>query len=78
MFEGPTNQQRADWAEYAVNEFGKKVSLNGEPYDPVEDMMGDLLCNMMHWCRINGHDFEQMLRVARGNFEAEVEEEAGE
>jgi hypothetical protein len=38
----------------------------------------DIIADAMHWCRLNGRDFESLLNMARDHFEAETLEETGE
>jgi len=37
----------------------------------------DLLTDAMHWCRINGHDFDRLLETATKHYQTETIEETG-
>ena len=41
-----------------------------------QDEVCDLLCNVMHFCKLNSVDFGRALNSAAMHFQAEVEEEA--
>jgi hypothetical protein len=43
-----------------------------------ESVIGDILAHLMHLCRVEGYDFEDLARVAYGNFWEEVIEEREE
>jgi len=45
------NHQRAAWADAAVLTFMHETGTD------VEDVLGDLLCDLMHWAAREGHDF---------------------
>jgi len=64
----PTNEDRADWANLALDVF-RRISRCD-----TEDMLGDLLCDLMHWAEANNYDFAAALDRARGHYEAEVRE----
>lgn len=67
------NNERADWAEAALDAFAlvTRMDTAGEDY---ETILGDLLCDLMHWCDRNGVDFDVMLDVARMGYEDETTE----
>jgi hypothetical protein len=65
----PTNAERAQWAEDALDAFSDAAKMEGEDDKTV---MSDLLANLMHFARQNGIDFESALTMARTNFEHEV------
>ena len=67
--DGIDNRVRADIG-FAVLEAFNDVCAT----DP-EDRLGDMLCDLMHYCRQNGIDFENELRRGRGHFEAECAHE---
>jgi hypothetical protein len=61
-----TNTSRAKWAGAALRHF---QSITGSDH---EDALGDLLCDLMHWCDRNNYDFDLALTRAQGNYEAET------
>jgi hypothetical protein len=71
-----TNLQRAFWAEttlhdYSDNKSGPAYRL----YDPPEDVLADLLCDLMHYAEIQEIDFPRCLATGAMHYEAEKEEE---
>jgi hypothetical protein len=60
------NSDRAEWAASALRQF---QCVTGTDY---EDSLGDLLCDLMHWCDRNNFDFEAAFSRARGHYEAET------
>jgi hypothetical protein len=60
------NNDRAEWAASALRQF---QCVTGTDY---EDSLGDLLCDLMHWCDRNNFDFGLALNRARGHYEAET------
>lgn len=62
----PANLLRAAWAEMALTAFHQATGCDHE------DCLGDLLCDLMHWARFSGFDFDAALDRARLHFEAEV------
>jgi hypothetical protein len=60
------NDRRAEWAETSLRHFR---SWTGAEYD---DALGDLLCDLMHWCDRNDFDFEAVMDRARMHYEAET------
>jgi hypothetical protein len=72
----PTNDDRAAWAEEAIQAFERATGTDRE------DSVSDLLCNLMHFCNLNGLDFLAELNRGAGHYQAEVEieetEEQGE
>ena len=63
------NDQRADWAESAINLFRAKTGTDGE------DAICDLTADLMHWCDRNGQDFNTELLRGSGHYEAETRSE---
>jgi hypothetical protein len=64
------NIERAERAEYAV----QQAAYADDP----ECVVRDVLCDLMHYCRLVGPrilDFDEELRIARDHFDAEVREE---
>lgn len=78
-------ETRAKDAMEALESFARK---GGEFYledsatemdaDLTEQNMGDLLCNLAHLCDIKGIAFADVLRSAKGHYEAEVAGEGHE
>ena len=71
----PTNTDRRNRAEKAL-EFYKRKCL-GEAGAMDETTFDDLIADLMHYAKSKSDDwdFEECLRIARNNFEAEVEDE---
>lgn len=69
-----TNRDRANWALAALETFRHGVHMKGED---TETVLGDLLADLMHLCRLDGHDFDAALRAAQEHFAAEIVEEDG-
>lgn len=66
-----TNDQRAEWAAFALDEYGRRKEGRAN-YDVPEGMAADLICDLLHLIR--GHGWEEpleKLEMARTNFEAE-------
>jgi hypothetical protein len=71
----PTNEERAA----RISRIGGvlehyAVECKGDACVEVETDVSDLLADIMHFCHQDELDFEDFLRTARMNFEAEVEE----
>jgi hypothetical protein len=64
---GVTNSRRAMRAEDGC------IAWRGEdqPDDTYETNIGDMLGDLMHLCDRDGFDFDDLLRMGRGNYEAE-------
>ena len=60
------NDDRAAWAGSALAAFMRVTGTD------VEDAVGDLLADLMHWCDRNNYDFDLALERARGHYEAET------
>lgn len=69
----PSNFQRAQWAEDAVEHFGRATDMDTAGED-LETMTQDLLCNMMHLCDVEGFDFDRLLESARSCYQDELKE----
>lgn len=75
------NTDRAVFAAEAVWLFARRTGLDSTDEDALTAIQ-DLVCNLMHLCRLegimpDGQDFDDLLRMARVNFEAECDGEAG-
>ena len=82
------NNDRADAARAALDAY---IATNTTHYasEPIEDQVGDLLCDLLHLVRREGDETQEpapllgreypthLLDRARSNFEAEEEEEDG-
>jgi hypothetical protein len=64
-----TNRTRAEWAAACISVFMHQTGCD------LGDSLGDLLCDLMHWSKQNGFDFELAFERARGHFEAELLDE---
>jgi hypothetical protein len=60
------NNDRAQWAAEAIYAFQRVTGTEDQ------DALGDLLCDLMHWCDRNGCEFEAALSRARMHYEAET------
>ncbi len=72
-----TNEDRAGWAATALKAFAKETGQDksGDLEHEPAQIVGDLLCNLQHYCRANGIDFKTCLKNGTGNFKEEVAEE---
>lgn len=69
----PTNEDRADWAEDALEYYSERVGDTAEEQPTaVVDLLGDL----MHFCNRRGFNFSTLLATAEMHYDAETEEEA--
>jgi hypothetical protein len=72
VFNGPTNLDRAKWADAAIQAFRRATRTDDC------DALADLLADLMHLCDTkrgqDGWDFDAMLERARSNYVEEVEE----
>jgi hypothetical protein len=64
-----TNKQRASWAAGALMVFMQETGCD------LEDSLGDLLCDLMHWAAQNNFDFDLALSRAKGHFDEERDDE---
>ena len=63
------NQQQVGWAQAAIAAFRQQTGTD------LEDALGDLLCDLMHWSAQNNFDFQAALDRARGQYEVEIIED---
>jgi hypothetical protein len=66
------NEQRAEWAQCAIDSFQHTTGTDDE------DALSDLLCDIMHWCDVAENEspgFEAELERAKGHYEAEIIED---
>lgn len=75
----PSNETRADWAYTALEAFARETrqDLRGDLRYALDSVVGDLLCDLMHFCHQHQIDFHKCLQTGAFNFEAELEEEGG-
>lgn len=74
MFTTACNDDRADWAQSALNTFAEVTAMDTAGED-TETIIGDLLTNLMHLCKREGIDFQRKLTGAEINYDAECAEE---
>lgn len=67
----PSNTERADVADRAINAMGEAWIDQCDP----EANLTDLLADLMHWAYVRGFDFDGCLRVARGHYACEAADE---
>ncbi|WP_429236569.1 hypothetical protein [Aeromonas salmonicida] len=72
----PTNKDRAAWAETALEAFAGQVRHDGKqlrdlPPGDREDMIGDLICDLLHYADQQGFDAGLVLSDAENMFEME-------
>lgn len=69
----PTNETRA----LRIDEMMERYCwvLERRRWMRDEDDLKDMLTDLMHLCNRDGVDFDDILRTARMNYEAEIEEE---
>ena len=60
------NDDRAAWAAAALAEFQRITGTEDG------DALGDLLCDLMHWCDRNDCQFDAALSRAQTHYEAET------
>jgi hypothetical protein len=63
------NAARAEWAAAAIRHFRCTTGTDWE------DALGDLLCDLMHFCDREGFDFDKKLDGARMHYQAETTED---
>ncbi|MAG24474.1 hypothetical protein CMI47_02745 [Candidatus Pacearchaeota archaeon] len=68
----PDNLDRAEWASFAVASHSRATRAGREP---MEDQIGDLLCNLLHLAASNDMDVNKALARAEQCYRAEVREQ---
>ena len=48
------------------------MTANAHKIADLEDSLGDLLCDILHWCDRNNFDFDHALDRARGHYKEET------
>lgn len=64
------NETRAQWVEFALAEF--MTCTGQEECDGWQEVVGDFIADLMHFCKQRGIDFEVVLTNGRFHFEAEA------
>jgi len=72
----PDNQDRADWAEGALDTF-TLITFRRHAKEAIKDegdtvVIGDLLCNLMHFCQQNDIEFVDCLTAGQRHFDYEI------
>lgn len=82
-FTEPDNIDRAGWANAALDTFAalthsdpREQSVDPEDKEFLEEVAGDLICDLMHLLHQAGIDPEEVIPTARYNFNYELDEEA--
>jgi hypothetical protein len=73
--EGPSNDERASWAEAALLAFAQRTGLAKEIVGDKEDhffIISDLLADLAHWCDRNEVDLPAALIHAAEHYRAET------
>jgi len=60
------NEQRADWAAEALSTFQRATGTDNDT------LLGDFLCDLLHWCHREDQDFDAALERAREHYAAET------
>jgi hypothetical protein len=60
------NKDRSSWADASLQAF---MAITGSD---LEDALGDLLADLIHWCDRNNFDFDAELDRARRHYAAET------
>ena len=63
------NQQRAEWAEIAIQAFMNETGVD------FEDAIADLLCDIRHLCDSTNQDFLELERKAFNHYMHEIDDE---
>jgi len=67
----PTNEDRADWADTAIEAFMAETGTDRE------DALGDLLGDPMHWADREGKNYGDAIMSATSNYGEECDELSG-
>ncbi len=68
------NEERADWAAEAVDAFAMATRLDAS-VDGIETVLGDLLCNLRHFCDRHGLDFAALSAHGKWHYDQEIVED---
>jgi hypothetical protein len=66
-----TNDDRASWADLAVDAFGEACGLAAGA-ESLDEIVGDLIGDLLHLVTREGFDADEVLDSARRHFVAEV------
>ncbi len=72
--EWPDNSDRAEWAEHALKVFCDHTGLDLGVEN--HDAVSDLICNLGHYCDLQGLNFLNLIECAVSVWDAEKREEA--
>ena len=65
-------QRRHDRIKRIVTAYGEEVNGKDQNrFEPVDQTVADLLTDLMHFCHLDGMDFDRLQFWAKSNFEAE-------
>ncbi len=73
--EGPSNDERAAWAEVALLAFGQRMGMVREKLGADEDaflIVADLLADLAHWCDRKDVGMQSALEYAAGHYQTET------
>jgi len=69
-------ESEAEYRAKLIKEWRQRALTHVRPLldhvDEDEVVVRDTIANLMHWCDERSIDFEDELRIARANFEAEI------
>lgn len=59
-------------SEAVLKAFAESVGLGWEMGNEIPTVLGDFLCNLMHFCDHHRLSFDEMIAKGRGHYEAET------
>jgi hypothetical protein len=68
----PTNRERADWANIALDVFADETGMQDEDR---EIQLSDMICNLMHFCDVEQSHWELCVAQAQDHYREEVRDE---
>lgn len=71
----PTNTDRADIALQTLLAFAQMTDQEAELDAAPQTVLTDLLANLLHYCHLEGFDFDKALRIAKDHCEAAAHED---
>jgi hypothetical protein len=63
------NEERADWAQVALDAFAEEVNESDEP---TEQLIRDLITDLSHLCDRKGLDMDTLYEIGRGMYSEET------
>lgn len=66
------NESRAGWAGRAVDAFADEVFHRDEDREELDTVLGDLLCDLRHWCDRKGLNFHEILNRSNLHYAEEI------